>query len=129
MGLACPRGVCHVDLHGGNAHWADPDRVTLFDFDECGHGWLAYDLAAFQWMAERAGQLDSWWPLLEEGYGRVRPLVDAERAAMPWFVLARHFWQLGYDAWDNRFSGQAAAEGDLTRILHSLEAHAEAILR
>lgn len=129
VGAACPRGVCHGDLHGGNALWAAHGVVTLFDFDECGHGWLTYDLAAFHWMAERAGQLDAWWPLLHEGYASVRPLSNAEEEALPWFVLARHLWQLGYDAWDNRFSGQAAAEADITRVLQSLEAHAAAMIR
>ena len=120
---ACPQGVCHGDLHGGNAHYDGHHGITLFDFDECGYGWLAYDLAAFHWMAERAGQLDTWWPLLLDGYEAVRPFTPNEHAAMPIFVLLRHLWQLGYDAWDNRFGGMARADADITAIMHSLREH------
>ena len=125
---ACPRGVCHGDLHGGNAHYEASGLVTLFDFDECGHGWLAYDLAAFHWMAERAGQLASWWPLLLAGYESVRPLAPAEHEAMPLFVLARHVWQLGYDAWDNRFGGMARADADISAVMQSLRDHGAGVL-
>ena len=123
-GAAYPRGVCHGDLHGGNAHGDTNGVVTLFDFDECGHGWLAYDLAAFHWMAERAGQLEAWWPSLLAGYESVRPLTPEEHDAMPIFVLARHVWQLGYDAWDNRFAGTARADADISAVMQSLREHA-----
>lgn len=128
LGRACPVGVCHGDLHGGNAHWAADGTVTLFDFDECGTGWLMYDLAAFHWMAERAGRLAVWWPLLCQGYERIRPFTEPEREALPWFVLARHLWQLGYDAWDNRFGGAARADADITAVLESLRSHAGSLI-
>jgi Ser/Thr protein kinase RdoA (MazF antagonist) len=39
-------GLAHLDLHFGNFFVADdPPQVTLFDFDDCAHGWYAMDLA------------------------------------------------------------------------------------
>jgi Ser/Thr protein kinase RdoA (MazF antagonist) len=40
------RGYCHFDLLPKNFHFKD-DRVTLFDFDFMGHGWLVNDVMTF----------------------------------------------------------------------------------
>jgi Ser/Thr protein kinase RdoA (MazF antagonist) len=40
-------GLCHGDLHPGNVRFDTEGEPTLFDFDCCGYGWRAYDLAVF----------------------------------------------------------------------------------
>ncbi|MFO1259100.1 MAG: phosphotransferase [Gammaproteobacteria bacterium] len=40
-------GVIGGDFHGFNQHFDKQDKPTLFDFDLCGYGWRAYDLAVF----------------------------------------------------------------------------------
>src|SRR5262249_23657795 len=45
------RGVCHGDAQGGNAHITPDGTITFFDFDVCGSGWRAYDVAVFFWGA------------------------------------------------------------------------------
>ena len=46
-GTATPEyGLCHADLHPYNVRW-EQDEMTLFDFDLCGYGWRAYDIAVF----------------------------------------------------------------------------------
>jgi Ser/Thr protein kinase RdoA (MazF antagonist) len=44
-------GVCHGDAQGGNACMDVENKVTFFDFDNCGYGWRAYELAVFYWAA------------------------------------------------------------------------------
>lgn len=44
-------GVCHGDCHGFNARFGPDGAATLFDFDDGGQGWRAYDLAVFLWSA------------------------------------------------------------------------------
>ena len=39
--------VCWGDPHSGNAHFTADHQLTLFDFDQCGYGWRAFDLAKF----------------------------------------------------------------------------------
>ncbi len=52
-------GFCHGDFHGGNAHKSNDD-FTFFDFDCCGIGFRAYDLAVFKWSARLAKKEESW---------------------------------------------------------------------
>ena len=41
-------GFCHGDFHGWNACEKD-GSFTFYDFDCCGWGYRAYDLAVFPW--------------------------------------------------------------------------------
>lgn len=91
---ALDKGFCHGDLHGGNVHISSDSEITLFDFDCCGFGFRAYDLAVFRW--------DSWlgekheaWPIFIENYQNTRKLSAVDLAAIPAFVVARHFWFMG----------------------------------
>ncbi|NML42281.1 phosphotransferase [Ramlibacter sp. G-1-2-2] len=93
--------TCHGDCHGGNNYIA-AQRATFFDFDDAGPGWLAYDLAVLLWgqvprradpalEAEAAGKFKQFLA----GYRRVRPVADADLAAVPAMMVARHIWLLG----------------------------------
>ena len=118
---ALETGFCHGDLHGGNCH-VDGDTITFFDFDCCGPGWRAYDVAVFLW----SGALNAkprtakrrWRQLLHElvsdgqeyllqrrlkrrwreflrGYREVRPLAGVDLEAIPLFAAIRQIWLLG----------------------------------
>lgn len=88
-------GFCHGDLHGGNAHLDQGKRLTFFDFDCCGMGWRAYDIAVFRWGARLRGKDKERWPAFLRGYCEERPLCDRDIQATPYFVAIRHFWLLG----------------------------------
>jgi Ser/Thr protein kinase RdoA (MazF antagonist) len=85
-------GFCHGDFHGGNAHIDTASTITFFDFDCCGAGWRAYDIAVFRWAA---GREDANWESFLKGYRECRHLAVRDLAAVPWFVTARHIWLLG----------------------------------
>ena len=104
-------GFCHGDLQGGNCHWVG-DSVTHFDFDFGGFGWRAYDVAVFKWNAEFVGA--DWWPHFERGYASQRPLGEAERAAIPLFVVARHVWMFARWIELSRDRGNDFVSGQLT---------------
>jgi Ser/Thr protein kinase RdoA (MazF antagonist) len=40
-------GLCHGDLHTGNARIDKDGRLTLFDFDSFGYGWRAIDIGVY----------------------------------------------------------------------------------
>lgn len=94
-GDALERGFCHGDLHGGNAHLADDGTITFFDFDCCGWGWRAYDLAVFRWGARRRGKEEEQWEPFLCGYNTERNLNYIDLQAIPLFIGIRHFWLLG----------------------------------
>ncbi len=97
-------GMCHGDLHSANVHRDGDGRSTLFDFDGCGYGWRAYDLAVFLWSSgwgfDRGGKTRRTrrWNEFLDGYHSVRSLTDAELEAVKLFVPIRHIWLMGLHA-------------------------------
>ena len=89
-------GLCHGDCHGYNAA-IDCGAATLFDFDDGGIGWIAYDLATFLWSCERyssALRLPLWAHFLA-GYRSVRTLGGADREALEALVMVHELWIFG----------------------------------
>lgn len=97
---ALETGFCHGDFHGGNCH-VDGDVLTFFDFDCCGRGWRAYDLAVFMWSHMVGGKprdVARTWREFLRGYREVRPLARVDLEAVPLFVASRHIWMMGINA-------------------------------
>ena len=92
------QGFCHGDFHGGNAHLAQDDTVTFFDFDCCGWGWRAYDIAVFRWEARLSEKEKERWPPFLHGYREKRHISESDLHATSDFVALRHFWLLGLHA-------------------------------
>lgn len=65
------------------------DQVTLFDFDHCGYGWRAYDLAPFYHAP------DALQKAFFQGYETLRPLTQGERDCLPIFAKLRMLWDAG----------------------------------
>jgi Ser/Thr protein kinase RdoA (MazF antagonist) len=89
------RGFCHGDFHGWNAHIGQDGALTFFDFDCCGFGWRAYDIAVFRWGARGSGKEKERWPHFLRGYREVRPIHEVDIQATSYFVAIRQFWLLG----------------------------------
>lgn len=91
------RGVCHGDLHAGNAHYApESGRLTLLDFDCAGvDGWRAYELAVYWWACrlrldkEAAPKV---WQAYLKGYTEKRNFGANDLAAVPLFFQIRQLW-------------------------------------
>ena len=96
-------GPCHGDLTGGNAHQIGTS-LALIDFEWCGTGWRAYDLAVFRWATLLGPWLAGWspersdevWGAFSTAYRADRALADADLAAVAPLVVVRHFWLLGH---------------------------------
>jgi Ser/Thr protein kinase RdoA (MazF antagonist) len=72
-------GVIHGDVQELNYHF-DGDRITFFDFDLCGYGWRAYDIAVYYTRIPKEQR-----GALIRGYESVRPLTTAEHEMLPTF--------------------------------------------
>lgn len=91
---------CHGDCHGSNARIATTGPKTgdaiLFDFDDGGFGYLAYDLAVHLWaQVSFQRQRYAMWHAFIDGYRAVRPIKPADFEAIQLFVPIRHIWLLG----------------------------------
>lgn len=106
------QGIVHMDIWSDNIA-IKGDEVTVFDFDFCGNGMLAYDLAYYilqVYNTERENQevYKEKVAAFLEGYEAVTPLSEAEKELMPPLGLSMHFFYLGvqaqrYEDWSNTF--------------------------
>lgn len=89
---------CHGDLHGRNAGFEN-DVFTFYDFDCCGWGYRAYDLAVFPWgfaVDESApDRTESMARAFLRGYQSHQPLSAVDASAIPAFVAIRQIWLMG----------------------------------
>lgn len=89
-------GPCHGDFILANSHVTAQGQITFFDFDHCGPGWRAYDIALF---LQESGR---WEPGAGQaflaGYQDLRTLDDLELASLPYFQAARALFFLGAHA-------------------------------
>ena len=73
---------------------------THYDFDLCGYGWRAYDLAEFRLAREvrlghDAEKLEQLWSAFIDGYHTVRKLKEKDWKSVPLFVGVRQLWLMG----------------------------------
>jgi Ser/Thr protein kinase RdoA (MazF antagonist) len=95
-------GVCHGDLHAGNARLDRDGRLTLFDLDSFGYGWRALDIGVYRvsydWLAldrETKARKDSFWGAFLDGYAEIRTLSGNELAAVALALPIRHLELMG----------------------------------
>ncbi|MEQ7123652.1 phosphotransferase [Actinopolymorpha sp. B11F2] len=81
-------GVIHADPQVLNIHFTDGGQVTWFDFDLCGYGWRAYDLAYYYTRIP-----ERFRAAVLYGYQAVRPLSDAELNMLPTLGRAAWVWE------------------------------------
>jgi len=88
-------GGCHGDPQGANCHATSDGMVTFFDFDCCGLGWRAYDLATFRWTVAVNRADEALWREFLAGYKEGRDVGNADLQAVPCLVAIRHIWWMG----------------------------------
>lgn len=84
--------VCWGDPHSGNAHFTAENQATLFDFDQCGPGWRAFDVAKFWQVAIRTGMNRRVRESFLGGYGSIQSLDEIELALLQPLTQAAHLW-------------------------------------
>jgi Ser/Thr protein kinase RdoA (MazF antagonist) len=81
-------GLIHADLRLANL-MVDGDTLTAIDFDDCGFGWWAYDLAAALSFIETDPRLPDLIAAWVQGYTRIAPLTPQDRAMIPALIFLR----------------------------------------
>lgn len=88
-------GLIHADMRLGNL-LVEGDRVTLIDFDDSGHCWFVYDLAASLSFIETRPDLDALVAAWRAGYEARRPLDRTDAAMIGPAILLR---RMALTAW------------------------------
>ena len=78
-------GIVHGDVQPLNHHLTDDGHITWLDFDLCGYGWRAYDIAYYYTRIPEPVRA----PVIQ-GYKSIRPLSPAEHEMLP--TMGRLAW-------------------------------------
>ncbi|GAA4458768.1 phosphotransferase enzyme family protein [Rurimicrobium arvi] len=106
------QGIVHLDIWFDNLNITEDGAVTLFDFDFCGNGWLALDLAYYLmqlYNTEKDAVVRTHkTQAFLKGYTAVLPLSEAERDMLPALGVSLFYFYLGvqcqrFDNWTNTF--------------------------
>lgn len=84
--------MCWGDPHSGNVHFTQDDRLTMFDFDQCGYGWRAFEVAKFFQVAIRGGVSLQVRSAFLAGYQALSPLENWELESLRAFTQVSHIW-------------------------------------
>jgi Ser/Thr protein kinase RdoA (MazF antagonist) len=86
-----PVHIIHADFHGWNLMWNE-GQLSIFDFDDCGFGVEAQDLAVALYYLDTPEQDAA----LLSGYTSVKPLPTYSQHAMKALQLQRRLFLLNY---------------------------------
>lgn len=96
------------DFHSGSVFFDDNNQPTFFNFDWCGTGWRAYDIAVFLHNSDLIHQRS---PELAEaffaGYYAERPLSQNEHEAIAPFLTIRRIWLTGWFMMNDGLAGHS----------------------
>jgi Ser/Thr protein kinase RdoA (MazF antagonist) len=86
-----PVHIIHADFHGWNLMWHE-EQLFIFDFDDCGYGVEAQDIAVALYYLDTPEQ----YAALLDGYKSIRPLPVYSEIAMKALLLQRRLLLLNY---------------------------------
>jgi Ser/Thr protein kinase RdoA (MazF antagonist) len=95
-------GLVHADLRlanllvDGAGTDADPAKITVIDFDDCGFGWYFYDFGTAVSFFEDDPAVPEWQDAWATGYRSRRQLPARDEAMLPSFVLLRRLLLLAW---------------------------------
>ena len=91
-------GMIHGDVIRANAQVSDDGQVTVLDFDLCGLGWRAYDVASYLQVLRGLPDQDESERAFLGGYQEIRSLTTFEQEALPLFEAVRTIFDIGVKA-------------------------------
>lgn len=120
------RGAVHIDVWFDNLNVDAEENITLFDFDFCGNGWLALDLAYHTmqiYHLERDEALcQTKLRAFFDGYESITPLTAEEKRLLPALGVALYFFYLGvqcerFENWSNVFLNSTYLKRYISQIV------------
>lgn len=105
-------GTVHLDVWFDNMHINEENRVTFFDFDFCGNGWLCLDISYFLFQLFSTNLNENEYLVKAEsflkGYENVTKISEEEKRILPYLCLAIMTYYLSiqcdrFEYWTNIF--------------------------
>jgi Ser/Thr protein kinase RdoA (MazF antagonist) len=96
------RGVVHLDIWYDNLNISEAGQITLFDFDNCGNGWLVLDIGYFClqlfYTEPDKARYEKKRDCFLRGYEEIIRIPDPEIPLIPYAGLAIWIYYLGVQA-------------------------------
>jgi Ser/Thr protein kinase RdoA (MazF antagonist) len=115
-------GICWGDPHSGNVHFTCDHQITLFDFDQCGYGWRAFDLGKFLQVSLQTGLCRTVRDAFLQGYEAIESLTDGEYHSLQALTQTAYIW-----SWSIHLGNTQLY--DYSRLDHSYLTHRLGILK
>lgn len=105
-------GAVHLDVWFDNMHIDEENRVTFFDFDFCGNGWLCLDISYFLFQLFSTNLDENEYLVKAEsflkGYENVTKISEEEKRILPYLCLAIMTYYISiqcdsFEYWTNIF--------------------------
>lgn len=93
------QGTVHLDIWFDNLHITTDNKITIYDFDLCGNGWLCLDIAYYM-MQLYTLELDEKvfrekMDAFLRGYESVVKISNEEKRILPMLGVSLYFYYLG----------------------------------
>lgn len=98
-------GICLGDVNPTNFHISGDKRVTLFDFDQCGYGYRAFEIGKFISSIQSLEAKAKIAKAFVDGYQQVRRLEPDEIRAIPYFEIVSVIWVMAIHAHNLQWIG------------------------
>ena len=93
-------GICIGDVNTTNFHINASQQITVFDFDQCGYGYRAFEIGKYISSIHVLPLKQALAAAFIEGYQQVRQLTPAERNAIPYFEMVGVIWVMAINAYN-----------------------------
>ena len=114
-------GPCTGDVNPRNVHVDDRGHITVFDFDQCGLGWRAFEIGKFFAALPSGPTTGAIRAAFLRGYESVRTLAPQEHRAIPPFIAMACLWVMALHVYNADLVGRLLADpGFWNRKLESL---------
>ncbi|MEX6687968.1 phosphotransferase [Danxiaibacter flavus] len=120
------KGVVHLDIWFDNLNITESGKITLFDFDFCGNGFLCLDVAYYVlqlYHVERDEETrDKKLAAFFKGYEFIVPLSPEEKRILPMLGVALYIFYLGvqsnrYENWSNSFLSESYLKRFISQLV------------
>jgi len=91
-------GICIGDVNPRNFHVRGDNHITIFDFDQCGYGFRAFEIGKFSSSLHNNKLKLDLVNSFMEGYQQVRRLTAEELATIPYFEIVAIIWVMAIHA-------------------------------
>jgi len=95
---------CHGDINMSNFH-IDGEQITIFDFDQCGLGWRAFDIGKFNSSVMNQVNCRELQSEFLAAYQACNQLSSEEVAAIPYFMCVALIWVMAIHALNMQLIG------------------------